>query len=642
MHRMQDADQRRRNSTVRRDAGLTLPELVVTLSVTSILLTAIAAALIAMLNISTQATTQLSEAKDVSFVQTRIPIDLGSGLAASDALSTADLAADLGAQLGAIGLALPSLDGLDGLPGSNVLTIVRPNTASPGNYLVIAYRYEQRGDDWIINRYEFRPGTAAPGPIANLVATELAAPPIPTIPVDPADPATPAWQPGDPVGFAANVSPQSLGNRPAGRDIQLTFASGRTFTTGGAGLSAAQSLPPANFPGLSDPLAPPSRCGKRIAIVVDTSGSVPQGSGGQDTETAAIQFIDGFVGTPTQISLNGFDQTGYGMAIAGVPGYPATRDQRAPYYTMLNDSAEIQGMKTRIAALDDTDGQWSNGKSTKLPGNPSNPRDPDGNGIFYGQVGDGTNWQGGLWSLYKNQQNQLYGSDLPDLVVFITDGQPNIVRTGPGTVAGRSEAVARDAAVATANEMRSQTGARLVGIMVGNKRTNSTYVGYLKDVIGPGTTEWNGVVGDGGNAETAGLFLGSFAELGDILRSIVIGECGGTVTLQKRVDDGASVVNPTSGLWKYTSSAGDDTGSRTLDRANASSVTFDYTFGPGGGTKTVQLSEEPVDGLVWDRADCTAAGAPLATAPNGDGTPGVTITVDANAAVSCLMISRPA
>ncbi len=68
----------------------------------AILVTAISAALIAMLNISTQATTQLSEAKDVSFVQTRIPVDLGSALAASDGVTVADITADLVAQFDAI------------------------------------------------------------------------------------------------------------------------------------------------------------------------------------------------------------------------------------------------------------------------------------------------------------------------------------------------------------------------------------------------------------------------------------------------------------------------------------------------------------------------------------------------------------
>ena len=188
--------------------------------------------------------------------------------------------------------------------------------------------------------------------------------------------------------------------------------------------------------------------------------------------------------------------------------------------------------------------------------------------------------------------------------------------------------------------MRAQ-GARTIGVMVGSKSNNSTYVGYLKDVVGP--IEWNGSVnGDGtinvGNAATADLFKGEFESLGPILRSILIAECGGTLTVQKRIDTGSSLDNPASGQWSYTT----DLGVRELDRAKTSSITFDYSFGPGEVTKQVQIVEAPAAGYVWDRADCTASGNPVAAQPNVDGSPGATVTVQADQAVSCLMISRPA
>ena len=148
--------------------------------------------------------------------------------------------------------------------------------------------------------------------------------------------------------------------------------------------------------------------------------------------------------------------------------------------------------------------------------------------------------------------------------------------------------------------------------MVGNKSSNSTYVGYLKNVVGP--IEWNGSVnGDGtinvGNAATADLFKGEFESLGPILRSILIAECGGTLTVQKRIDTGGSLDNPTSGKWSYTT----DLGVRELDRATTSSITFDYSFGPGEVTKQVQIVEAPAAGYVWERAECTAGGNPVSS-----------------------------
>ncbi len=147
--------------------------------------------------------------------------------------------------------------------------------------------------------------------------------------------------------------------------------------------------------------------------------------------------------------------------------------------------------------------------------------------------------------------------------------------------------------------------------------------------------------GDGtinvGNAATADFFKGEFESLGPILRSILIAECGGTLTVQKRVDTG-SLENPASGKWSYTT----DLGVRELDRSKTSSITFDYSFGAGEVTKQVQIVEAPAAGYVWDRAECSASGTPVTAVPNTDGSPGATVTIQADQAVSCLMISRPA
>jgi hypothetical protein len=185
----------------------------------------------------------------------------------------------------------------------------------------------------------------------------------------------------------------------------------------------------------------------------------------------------------------------------------------------------------------------------------------------------------------------------------------------------------------------------VIGVMVGNKASNPTYVGYLQDVVG--ALEWNGsVAGDGsvdvGNAVTADFFTGSFDQLGGVLRSIMIAECGGTLTLQKRIDTGPSgspsLSTPTEGVWSYST----ENGVRELDRAITSSITFDYIFDSGGPTKSVQVTEQPVPGYVWDRAECTSDGTSVPSIVNSDGSFGVTVTVSADQAVSCLMISRPA
>ncbi len=182
-------------------------------------------------------------------------------------------------------------------------------------------------------------------------------------------------------------------------------------------------------------------------------------------------------------------------------------------------------MKKRITDLDNLDGAWPGG------GAAINLRDPNGDRVMWDQIGSGTNWEDGLYMLLRRSDGTPYGVEQPSLVVFITDGQPTAVRTASGGSSEVGTNTARTPPIAIANELRGQ-GARTIGVMVGNTSTNSTYVGYLKDVVGP--IEWNGGVrADGsinvGNAATADLFKGSFASLGPILRSILIAECGGTL-----------------------------------------------------------------------------------------------------------------
>jgi hypothetical protein len=361
--------------------------------------------------------------------------------------------------------------------------------------------------------------------------------------------------------------------------------------------------------------------------------------GGIPTETAAVSFIEGFAGTPTTMSINGFDREAYGMIWdtsqpAGTVARGSSNGTRAPFVSLLNPSPAVDTMKKRITDLDNLDGAWPGGGAS------IGARDPNGDRVMWDQIGAGTNWEDGLYTLIRRSDGTPYGIEQPSLVVFITDGQPTAIRTASGGSSEVGSSSAKAAAAVVANQLRAQ-GARTIGVMVGNTATNNTYVGYLKDVVGP--IEWNGSVnGDGtinvGNAATADFFRGSFESLGPILRSILIAECGGTLTVQKRIDNAGSLDNPASGKWSYTT----DLGVRELDRATTSSITFDYSFGSGEVTKTVQIVEAPVSGYVWDRAECTAGGNPISSSPNTDGSAGATVTIQADQAVSCLMISRPA
>jgi hypothetical protein len=298
----------------------------------------------------------------------------------------------------------------------------------------------------------------------------------------------------------------------------------------------------------------------------------------------------------------GFDVSAYSY-------YPTTAGH---YVNILNPSNDLSAMRTKVDNQDLSNARW----------------------------GGGTNWEDGLWQAFRTNAGIPF-SQLPELVVFISDGEPNRNRTNTSNDGdARYNTTDLSRAVTAANYGRG-TGARVVGILVGND-ASTTNQGRMKSVVG--NVVWNGTgPTNPGNAAAADFFLpansASFAQLGNVLRSISAAVCGGTVTVQKRIEQ-EGILSEATGTWSYTT----DVGVRDLNTAESSSATFDYTFPGGTTTRTVQITETPKSGYTFVRADCSSSGVALSAsrlrAP-ADGSPGVVITLSPDEAVSCLMVSRP-
>ena len=479
------------------------------------------------------------------------------------------------------------------LPGTNVLTLDRADISTSGvttNY-VVSYRYVPVGDEWQLQRYEIRNVGLATQTITKVgVAHQLASPP-------------PTWNPTQsPVHAVSVTSRNQVVLRPIGEDVQVTFGSGEEFTTGGAGLSSQDQLPTDYTGGIIDPAAPPTRCGGTVTVVLDTSSSIPAQGGATSLVNAALGFIDAFSGTPTYLRIVGFDVSAYSY-------YPTTAGQ---YVNILNPTAALTAMRTKVDNQDLSSARW----------------------------GSGTNWEDGLWQAFRTTSGTAF-SQLPELVVFISDGEPNRNRTNtPNDGDARFNTTDLSRAVTAANYGRG-TGARIVGILVGSD-ASTTNQGRMKSVVG--NVVWNGTgATNPGNAAAADFFLpansASFAQLGNVLRSISAAVCGGTITVQKRIEQ-AGLLSEATGTWSYTT----DVGVRDLDTSQSSSATFDFTFPNSTTTRTVQITETPKSGYTFLRAECSSSGIALPAsrlrAPT-DGSPGVIITLTPDEAVSCLMVSRP-
>ena len=557
-----------------RDRGMTLVELLITVTILGIIMTSLSAAMIVILRTEQPIKDHLSESKDITFLQAWIPNDLAS--ASSRNIDP---------------MYQPSTRTT--LPGTNVLTLDRADISTSGvtaNY-VVSYRYVQVRDEWQLQRFEIRNIGLATQTITKVgVAHQLASPP-------------PTWNPSQsPVHAVSVTSRNQVVLRPIGEDVQVTFGSGQEFTTGGAGLSSQDQLPTDYTGGIIDPSAPPTRCGGTVTVVLDTSSSIPAQGGATSLVNAALGFIDAFSGTPTYLRIVGFDVSAYSY-------YPTTAGQ---YVNILNSTADLTAMRTKIDNQDLSTARW----------------------------GGGTNWEDGLWQAFRTTSGTAF-SQLPELVVFISDGEPNRNRTNtPNDGDARFNTTDLSRAVTAANFGRG-TGARIVGILVGND-ASTTNQGRMKSVVG--NVAWNGTgANNPGNAAAADFFLpansASFAQLGNVLRSISAAVCGGTITVQKRIEQ-AGVLSEATGTWSYTT----DVGVRDLDTSQSSSATFDFTFPSGTTTRTVQITETPKSGYTFVRADCSSGGIAIPVSrlrSPTDGSPGVIVTLTPDEAVSCLMVSRP-
>ncbi len=315
---------------------------------------------------------------------------------------------------------------------------------------------------------------------------------------------------------------------------------------------------------------------------------------------AVTSFVQGFQGTPGQISIVGFSDD-----IKQISGPYGT------YYDTLNDDAAARERRSIDTIPDLNFGGW-------------------------------TNWHAAIQSAYgvpSSSGDLDYHDYVADMVVFVTDGDPTRHLNSDGTVSSSGDENNHATYAANAANLARELGVQdVIGVLVGNP--SSASVNRLASVVGG--TKWDGEFP--GNAEVADYFAGSFDELGGIVQSLTARECGGALTLQKRFND--SGIDPAdSGVWEYQS----EQGSKVLDYGSNSSVTFQHEFQVGEYVKEFWIEEQPRAGWVVDRVTCKSRGVGIdndrieRTDPATPGDPvRFTIDLEPDEALSCFVWSDQA
>jgi hypothetical protein len=430
-----------------------------------------------------------------------------------------------------------------------------------------------------------------------------------------------------------------------------------SFTAGG---STRGNLEPASFSGPSF-LQANSGCGGPITLVVDNSNSLSN-SDIANVKTGVRSFVNAFEGTPTQLQIITFGTVSKTM---GTSGWNRFFD--------LADPADV----------------------TELMG-------PTGNSGLIDSIqrNGGTNWEDALHRAYYSENGTPYrdlgnpAAPEPEMVVFFTDGEPTMDRTyansdsssvGPASIPSRfnystagntnygADFTPRgwyraDAIVDSFDKIR------FIGVGVGSafdestpvKRSGWPYTGkwwnkwytpipkerFLGDLaVGSGDPsqypQSSGYVirdydatGEWGDVSSANVLVTTdMTKFGGALTEIALAECGGTLTVQTRDQAG----DPADAKITYQI---DDKIVTTTRIVKAG--TFDIPLN-GVPSATVDLIPQSFDGTGYTPVSwsCRAGGAPLTQGSDWDlitpGTPGdgISITVSANAAVSCTLNVSP-
>jgi uncharacterized repeat protein (TIGR01451 family) len=238
----------------------------------------------------------------------------------------------------------------------------------------------------------------------------------------------------------------------------------------------------------------------KVLLVLDESASINSLNAITEVRDAAKGFVDSLHGTGAELGITAF-------SITARPGYPTTGSGPSlrPAYAEVTDQS-INGFKNWI----------DNGSGT----NGYNPA--------AGSSRNGTNWQDALRSTGTNPT--VTGS--PNLVVFVTDGDPNTINQPDGTgQAGLNTSLdgswtVMGPAQVAANTLKT-AASRIFAIGVGPLVNNPASQSRLTAVSGP--EEFR----PGGDFTRSSWTSVSFTELKPALGGIVAKLCGSSLTITK-------------------------------------------------------------------------------------------------------------
>jgi hypothetical protein len=393
-------------STKRRDAGMTLPELLIGVVLTGLLATSIAAATTVVLRTADNNEGRLDNARSEQNVNVWMPSDLTS---AENVRTEAGLL-PCGPQAGTTKSFAPCPASLDLSNTSNVILLTwYGSTIDSANEPVatvtlVSYRYGEIDGEWALQRVECNavetgPDTEVFGPWSckrMIVLHDMPAPPpginwIPgTTSPEWVIKVTSALAADSTVAEGAAVADPGLTTKNAKRVLVTIDGGGdaagagggvKTFSFSAGGTNRESTLSTDDLSGAPTFTSARTRCGGNYGLIVDRSGSI--GSDFPNVRNGLLTLIDTLAGKPVMLQIVTFDTMADTIDRPG-----STSDDWIAYFDMLDTTPVL---RAQVSAL---------------------------------TVGDYTNWEDGWFRMLRNQNGSIR-TIVPDKVIFFTDGMPN-------------------------------------------------------------------------------------------------------------------------------------------------------------------------------------------------------------------------
>ncbi|TDT15190.1 prepilin-type N-terminal cleavage/methylation domain-containing protein [Ilumatobacter fluminis] len=614
-----------------RDRGMTLVELLVTVTLLGLVATVISAALVVTFRTTDSTEGRLTLARSEQSFTTWMPADLASVNLEVSTTPVDDGTDPYGLVSGFVPVdtsatAQPCGTGISCPPGFSFegdnQVVLRWRTVAAGPTTMetaVSYRLVPGADGSELVRYECSGALGSQATCSSIVVLR-------NLGTDwSMTTSSPDFE-GEGVEYE-NVAGQQVSvtiNGGLGASEELSAAEGGqdtvTLTAGGVSMGAISSSAPTGSPSF---VREPSRCGGPIVIMVDDSNSIGTAAMGT-VRTSVRAFIEEFRGTPVQLQVVEFGTW------AQVLGNGTTGNG---YYDM-SESSEVDAVKAQI-------------NSTNLSGNS-------------GSAG-GTNWEHAWYRALVNDGKP--GDQVtPDTVVFFTDGVPTYYVNSSGNLGGSGSSFTYTnwaEAEAVAAPFRRATPPSIIGVGVNgpdNGLNNTQYFDppgnynatyktgrqILAQLV-DGTD--SGVQYNGSNAEQANLYLlDGFGGLTEALKTVALKDCGGTLTIRTRIDSGGDGQKfQPEVVYENVGETSEGGATRTVATSGSFPTgTFDFELASSSvTTEVVPQISSALAGYRLSRWECRAGPTTLAASETDiEGVAdfkGVEVTLGANQAASCTM-----